>query len=77
MNPTKVCIMIVTKRRPQELWSNVLYGYQKELEVQYRQYCSGKISEQEYLNRIKPLDRAVGELEMATLRDNLVLKESF
>jgi CTP:phosphocholine cytidylyltransferase-like protein len=62
--------MIVTKHKPQALWSNVLYGYQKELEVQYRQYCSGKISEQEYLDRIKPIDRAIGELEMATLRDN-------
>ena len=68
--------MIVSKRRPQALWSNVLYGYQKELEAQYRQYRLGKISEQEYLVRIKPIDLAIGELEMATLRDNPVLKVS-
>ena len=69
--------MIVTKHRPQELWSNVLYGYQKELEAQYRQYRSGKISEKEYLVRIKPIDMAIGELEMATLQDMSVLREAF
>ena len=69
--------MIVTKHRPQELWSNVLYGYQKELEAQYRQYRSGKISEQEYLERIKPIDMAIGELEMSTLQDMSVLREAF
>ena len=68
--------MIVTKRRPQALWSNVLYGHQKELEAQYRLYRAGKISEKEYLMRIKPIDSAIGELEMATLQDNPVLKVS-
>ena len=50
---------------------------QKKLEEQYRFYGLGIISEEEYLKRAKPLDTAIGELEMATLSDILVLKEAF
>ena len=50
---------------------------QKRLEEQYRFYCLGIISEEEYLKRAKPLDTAIGKLEMATLSDTLVLKEAF
>ena len=50
---------------------------QKKLEEQYRFYCLGIISEKEYLNRAKPIDQAIGQLEMATLSDTPVLKEAF
>ena len=50
---------------------------QKRLEEQYRFYCLGIISEEEYLKRAKPIDQAIGEVEMATLSDTLVLKEAF
>ena len=66
--------MIVTKNRPQVLRSDALHYLQQELETQYRQYRLGKISEQEYLVRIKPIDVAIGELEMATLQDAFVVE---
>jgi len=69
--------MIVTQHRAKKLWSKSLYGCQKELEAQYRLYRLGQISEQEYLYRIKPIDMAIGALEMATLRGMPVSKESF
>ena len=50
---------------------------QKELEAQYKRYRSGEISEKEYRARAKPIDEAIGNLEMATLRDTPVWKEAF
>ena len=49
---------------------------QKRLEAEYQLFRANKISEKEYLRRAKPLDFAIGDFEMATLRDSLVLKES-
>ena len=50
---------------------------QKKLEEQYRFYGLGIISEEEYLKRAKPIDAAIGKLEMATLSGTPVLKEAF
>ena len=55
--------------------TNPLKLMQKMLEENYKQYTSGEITEKEYLIRIKPIDKAIGKLEMATLRDTLVSKE--
>ena len=56
---------------------NRLRQLQKELEAQYKRYRSGEITEKEYLDRAKPLDEAIGSLEMATLRGTPVWKEAF
>ncbi len=50
---------------------------QKMLEENYKLYKSGEISEKEYLTRVKPIDEAIGELEMATLRGTPLWKEAF
>ena len=39
-------------------------------------YKEEEISQKEYLWRIKPIDAEIGRLEMATLQDTLVWKES-
>ena len=52
---------------------NQLYNI---LEMVYKQYKDGLISEREYCKRVKPIDMAIGILEMSTLQDTLVLKES-
>ena len=49
---------------------------QKMLEEYYSQYRSGEITEKEYLILIKPIDQAIDNLEMATLRDIPALRES-
>ena len=68
--------MILNSNVKTERRTATLYQFQKELEIQYRRYRSGKISEKEYLARIKPIDRAISVLEMATLQDNPVLRGS-
>ena len=50
---------------------------QRALMQQYLSYERGDITEEEYLIKIKPIDLAIGQLEMAILRDTLVWKESF
>ena len=50
---------------------------QRRLEEQYRFYRMGIITEEEYLKRAKPLDKAISALEMATLRDKTAVKRSF
>jgi len=57
--------------------TNPLKLMQKMLEENYKQYINGEITEQEYIRRIKPIDESIEKLEMATLQDILVLKESF
>ena len=42
---------------------------QKMLEEYYEQYSSGEITQKEYLFRIKPIDKEIDKLEMATLQD--------
>ncbi len=48
-----------------------------ELTKEYDFYIKGLISEDEYLERIKPIDQKIDNLEMSTLRGILALKESF
>ncbi len=57
--------------------------YEKEREQlhnilmkEYILYKQGLISEKEYCIRVKPIDMAIGKLEMAILQDSLVWKES-
>ena len=47
---------------------------QKMLSVNYDLYKAGVITQSEYIERIKPIDKAIDKLEMATLRDTLALK---
>jgi len=56
---------------------NPLKRRQRMLEEQYRFYRMGIITEEEYLKRAKPLDKAINALEMATLRGMSVVKRSF
>ncbi len=56
---------------------NRLRQLQRELESHYKQYASGYISEKEYLIIVKPIDEAIDNLEMATLRGTPVWKEAF
>ena len=56
--------------------SDPLKLMQKMLEENYNQYISGEITQKEYLIRIKPIDEEIGNLEMATLQDTLVLRGS-
>lgn len=53
-----------------------LVQLQKMLKENYRQYRSEKITKQEYLVNIKPIDQEISELEMSTLQDIPALKES-
>ncbi len=53
-----------------------LHQLQKQLMDEYLSYKAGKISEKEYLTRAKPLDMAIGNLEMATLRGTPALRGS-
>ncbi len=46
---------------------------QKALEGHYQHYTLGKISEKEYLVLVKPIDKAIGKLEMSTLQETPVL----
>ena len=43
----------------------------KKLMDEYLSYRAGPISEKEYLARAKPIDEAIGNMEMATLRDTI------
>jgi len=49
--------------------------YQRRI-VLYRWYKRDKITLVEYLELIKPIDYSIDEVEMSTLRDILVSKES-
>ena len=42
----------------------------------YDSYSSGIISEKQYLQKVKLIDQEIDNIEMSTLRDNLVLKVS-
>ena len=48
----------------------------KRLELVYLKYKEYQISEKQYLALIKPIDQAIDNIEMSTLQDNPVLKES-
>ncbi len=49
---------------------------QKILEEHYLHYQRGKINEKEYLIRVKPIDEAIGKLEMSTLQGTPALTGS-
>ncbi len=49
---------------------------QKMLKEHYKHYQLGKISEIEYLTQVKPIDEAIGKLEMATLQGTPALRGS-
>ena len=53
-----------------------LIQLQKILEENYKQYISGEITEKEYLTQVKPIDEAIGKLEMATLQGTPALRGS-
>ena len=48
---------------------------QKMLEENYKFYTSGQITEEEYLIRIKPIDAAIGKMEMKIMENKLVLSK--
>ena len=54
-----------------------LQQLQKKLMDEYLSYREGTITEKEYLIRAKPLDEAIGKLEMATLLGTPVWREAF
>ena len=46
------------------------------IEIAYKQYKDGFISQNKYLTLIKPIDQAIDNIEMSTLQDTLALKGS-
>ena len=48
---------------------------QKMLDENYKLYMSHKITEEEYLIRIKPIDEAIAKMEMKTMESRLVLSQ--
>ena len=46
------------------------------LKVYYTLYKEEKINEKEYLAHIKPIDKIIDSIELSTLQDNPVQKES-
>jgi len=56
--------------------ANSLKQLQNSLTNEYNSYRKGAISEIEYCARVKPIDEAIGKLEMATLQDTLALRGS-
>ncbi len=46
---------------------NTLRHLQKCLQIQYEYYKRGEITERQYLTRIKPIDRAIDNMELASL----------
>ena len=59
------------------VYRDELFRLKRVLMKEYISYKMGDITEKEYLIRAKPIDLAIDKLEMATLRDTLVLKGSF
>ena len=53
---------------------NKLLQWQRKLVKEYSSYRQGLISEKEYLARAKPIDKAIGKLEMSTLQGTLAYK---
>jgi hypothetical protein len=47
------------------------------LKMLYRAYREGTLTKAAYLESVKPIDDAIDKLEMAILKDSLVLQESF
>ncbi len=50
---------------------NLLRFMQKMIEKNYKKYRLGKISEKEYLIKIKPIDKVIDKIEMSVLLNKL------
>ena len=48
----------------------------KDLTNEYISYNAGEMTQDEYLVKIKPIDQAIDDFEMATLQDTLALRGS-
>ncbi len=59
-----------------QLTSQNLDHLHKRLELAYKWYKNGIISEEDYLVFIKPIDQAIDSLEMSTLLDTPVCQGS-
>ncbi len=55
----------------------ILVSLRTKLMDEYLSYKEEVISEKEYLARAKPIDMAIGKLEMAILQDTPAWKEVF
>ncbi len=60
-----------------EMDSDYLDFFHTVLEAYYRLYKAGKITEEEYLAYIKPIDREIDKLEMNTCNVLLVIEIRF
>jgi len=49
--------------------------YRQEFAL-YSWYRAGKLTKEQYLAYMKPLDKAISELEMATLQGNQIFEKS-
>lgn len=56
--------------------TNDLLALYAQLNVEYRLYMKGSISEREYCLRARPIDQAIAQLELSTLRGSPVLSVS-
>jgi len=57
--------------------SSQLKFLQHKLETAYALYLSGEISEEEYLERAKPIDEKIDDLEISNLEGTLLLRGAF
>ena len=53
-----------------------LYALYRQEFVLFSSYREGKLTREQYLAYIKPLDKTISELEMATLQGNQALKKA-
>ena len=53
-----------------------LHALYREEFVWFSRYKEGKLTKEQYLAYIKPLDKAISELEMATLQGSLFSKKA-
>jgi len=57
-------------------YRSTLGDLHQAMQNHYTLFQSGFINEKEYLSAIKPIDTAIDAMEMSTLKEYLVLKES-
>lgn len=54
-----------------------LLALYEQLTVEYGLYSQGIISEEEYCSRVKPIDVAIGELELSTIPGSSALSVAY
>ncbi len=54
-----------------------LYQLHHRLKKKYEMYKNSFITQEEYIEQIKPIDQEIDNLELSTLQDTPALKESF